>query len=273
MKVKLGPAVLVTVAGVVPTVLICLGIYHLQAHGLSAAAISMASSMNMADMRKYWAFPILQASGLTGIAFAYVSVILGLMQMGGINRPSPAAYQRLNLYHRYVSLLVVALVVIHVIATVFDAMGDSWKTVLIPGQWVQNGWPEGAFGYNLGIIATYLLLLLGPTFYVRRLVGSARWYVLHRFAAVFYVLSFWHAMVLGLDVAYYGWLRPAMWLLQIPLLVLLMVRLQAVTFRPSSDRRMLVVAICGGLLVASAAAIVAILALVLTGHSGFIQNV
>jgi hypothetical protein len=45
------------------------------------------------------------------------------------------------------------------------------------------------------------------------------------------------------------------------------------TFRPSSGRRRLVVAFCGGLFVASAAAILAILALVLTGHSGFIQNV
>jgi hypothetical protein len=38
--------------------------------------------------------------------------------------------------------MTVGLVLVHVAATVFDAMGNSWITVLIPGQVASTGWPE-----------------------------------------------------------------------------------------------------------------------------------
>jgi len=254
------------------TWLVYIWIYSLQARGLSAAALGM-SDMHMNDMNIYWSFPILQASGMTGLAFAYVSVFLGLQQTGsGRVRLLPFSPQRTNLYHQQVSVLVLTLVVIHVTATAFDAMGDNWRTVLLLNQW-RKDWPEAVLGYNTGIVAAYLLVVLGPTFYVRRLVGSARWQVLHRFVAVFYILSFWHAMILGLDVAFYTWIRPLMWLSQIPLLALLIDRLQALSSSQKTVQRKLLRFGYRGLAAISAGAIGAILALVATGHSGFIKTV
>lgn len=43
-----------------------------------------------------------------------------------------------------ISLLVIGLVIVHVVATALDAMGDSVKTVLIPWQWANQGWPEAS---------------------------------------------------------------------------------------------------------------------------------
>lgn len=81
------------------------------------------------------------------------------------------------------------------------------------------------FADNLGIFAFYLALLLGPTYYLRRRLGVRTWRFAHRFVLVVYVLSVWHALIIGADVEHYGWARPALWLLQIPLLVLLAWRL------------------------------------------------
>lgn len=267
------PALIVAIAGLAATVALYIWIYDLQKRGLSAAALAMGPAMNMKDMRRYWSFPVLQASGLSGLAFAYVSLLLGLQQTGGALRRGPTAYEPLNRYHRYVALLVVGLVAVHLAATATDAMGDSWKTILIPGQWAQQGWPEAVFGYNLGIAAVFLLIVLGPTFYLRSLLGPTWWSVLHRLVIIFYILSVWHTLILGTDIAHYSWIRPAIWLLQIPVLLLFMRRLQRAMNERGGELREVVRILCRGLLVVSAITIIAILLLVITGRSGFIPTV
>lgn len=74
----------------------------------------------------------------------------------------------------------------------------------------------------------------------------------------------------------YIWLRPIIWLVQIPLLVLLMVRLyRPIVGSPRAPglRAFFVRAACGGLFFLSLAATAGILLLVLTGKSGFIPTV
>ena len=270
-------ALTVVAFGFLATLLVYVWIYNLQAQGRSPAALSMAKDMDMSDMHKFWSFPILQACGLTGFVFAYFSILLGFFQQisSAITR-FPLSYQQINRYHRHISLLVVGLVVVHIVATALDAMGDSWKTVLIPGQWAYQGWPEGVFGYNTGIFASYLLISLAPTFYIGQRVEKTKWHFFHRFVLVFYILSFWHAMILGQDIAYYSWIRPTMWLSQIPLLLLFMKRLQRSINqgeKSASVQQRLAKIICKGLFATSAVAIIAIFILVVTGRSGFIATV
>ena len=256
------------------TWLIAAQILRLQAIGRSAAAIAMAADMDMRDTRKYWSFPILQASGLVALAFAYVAGLLGLAQGVGKSRGrAPAGLERV---HRHLSWVVIVLVAIHMVATSLDAMGDNWRTVLIPGTWAKQGWPAAVTGYNTGIGATYLLLLVGPSFYARRWIGPGQWRVLHRCVGIFYLLSLWHAMVLGLDVAYYAWLRPLIWLLQLPLLALLMVRLYQPAWRVPASGRSTGAAMriaCSVLFVACAIAALGLVLIVVSGNSGFIATV
>ena len=198
-----GSATAVAAIGVFATLVLTARIYALQSVGKSAAAIAMAADMNMRDMAIFWSFPILQASGLTGLLFAYVAALLGLWQAtlkGAGRAPGPW----LDRLHRHVALLVVGLVLVHILATSLDAMGDSWRTVLIPGTWARQGWPQAVTGYNTGILAVYLLLLAAPSFYLRSWLGAHRWRLLHRLVLVFYLLTIWHAMILGLDLAYYA---------------------------------------------------------------------
>lgn len=262
-------------AGMIPTVALAVLIWHLQAHGKSAAAIAMPGE-HMDNMARFWSFPLLQASGLTGLVFAYLSVLLGLQQSARALSWLPLSYRQIDRLHRQISLLVLGLAAVHVITTAADAMGDSWKTVLIPWQWASQGWPQAVWGYTLGIVAVYLLVLLAPSFYLRRRMGTARWRFLHRFVIVCYALSVWHALILGADIGYYPWIRPLIWLAQIPLLALF-------------TRRLLLPARAGGrlsparlaalrgarytLAAISVMAIVTVLALVSTGHSGVITIV
>ena len=268
-------ALLVTAAGVVVTLALYAWIARLQSQDRSPAALAMAS-MHMNNMTKYWSFPVLQASGLAGLLFAYLTAILGLQQSGRAASWFPLSYRQIDRIHRQTSLLVIGLVAVHVLATALDAMGDSWKTVLIPGQWASQGWPQAVWGYNAGIIAVYLLVLVAPTFYLRRMVGLSRWRFVHRFVLVFYGLSVWHALILGVDVGYYAWLRPVIWLLQVPLLALLIRRLRSPLRsdrKVSGRRRLALLASRYGLQAVSAAAIAAIVALVVSGHSDLIATV
>src|SRR5690348_3546714 len=200
-------------------------ILRLQAEGRSAAALDMPD-MGMSDVDKFWAFPVLQASGLVGLLFAYASVLLGLAQS-----TKYAKRFRLHRLHQQFALVVVGLVLVHVAATALDAMGNTWITVLIPGQVAATGWPEAELGFDTGIFAVYALLLTAPTYYLRRRIGSRRWKILHRFVLVFYILALWHALLLGLDISHYKWIRSALLLAQIPLLVLFVWRSAAVARR------------------------------------------
>jgi len=268
-------ALLITAAGVVVTLVLYVWIARLQSQDRSPAALAM-SSMHMNNMAKYWSFPVLQASGLAGLLFAYLTALLGLQQSGRAASWFPLDYRQIDRAHRQLSLLVIGLVAVHVLATALDAMGDSWQTVLIPGQWASQGWPQAVWGYNAGIFALYILVLVAPTYYLRRMIGLSRWRFVHRFVLVFYGLSVWHALILGLDVGYYSWVRPVIWLLQVPLLALLIRRLRSplrTGRKVSGGQRLALLTARYGLQALSAAAILAIVGLVVTGHSGLIATV
>lgn len=84
-SVPAGPGALLSgtladAAGIASTAALATVIWQLQAQGgRSAAALAMPSE-HMGNMARFWAFPLLQASGLTGLVFAYLSVGLGLQQ-------------------------------------------------------------------------------------------------------------------------------------------------------------------------------------------------
>jgi sulfoxide reductase heme-binding subunit YedZ len=198
-----------------------------------------------------------------GLAFAYVSVLLGLQPSVPAVRRRPATYQRVNRAHRQVGLVVVGLVLVHVTATVLDGMGNTWQTVIIPGYVGTQGWPAATWGFNSGIFAVYALLLLGPSFYLRRWIGMRRWRFLHRFVLVFYGLSVWHALVLGLDVSHYPWIRPTIWLAQVPLLVMVIARVRRSQKSPVRQ----------AILIACSVGILAVVIIVAAGDSGFINTV
>ena len=118
---------------------------------------------------------------------------------------------------------------------------------------------------------------IAPTFYARRWLGIARWRFFHRFVRLFYGLSVGHALILGVDVGHYTWIRPVIWLAQIPLLALFIPRLLTPRIRRegrlSTARLTTVRSGLYGLVESSCAAIVAFLGIMLSGHSDLIATI
>jgi hypothetical protein len=249
----------ITVLGAATVLPIYGWIAELQSQGHSAAALSMPS-MGMTRMGVFWAFPVLQASGLAALLWAYAGVALGLAESGRTMRWLPLRRREMDRLHRYISLLVIGLITVHIVATVFDAMGDSLLTVLVPQQ---ESWTAARWAYDLGIFAFYLSLLLGPSYYLRRVTGARAWRFAHRFVIVVYILSVWHTLIIGADIQHYAWMRPALWLAQVPLLALFCYRLACPAARSRSRAG---TATRYGLALAAAAALVAIVVIVATGH-------
>jgi predicted ferric reductase len=264
---------LVTGLGAVAFTALYLFIYHLQSMNKSAAALAMKDA-GMQDMHKFWAFPVLQASGLVGLVVSFLVVLLGLQQSRRAVKWLKLDYRTIDQLHRQMALLALGLVIVHAVATAFDAMGDSWHTAFFVNAWAGvdgfKAWSGAVLAYDLGIIGFYIFLLLGPTFYLRRKMGVQRWKFLHRFILAFYIVSVWHALMIGKEFGYYGWLRPVTWLAQIPLLLLLAKRFSELATKNKDKKSGIRYLSSIGLVAISYLGILAALVLVLSGHSGFI---
>lgn len=182
----------------------------------------------MADADAFWMYFLSQAFGWSALLWAWITVVLGLLLSGA--RPSwpPLSSRRLERLHRTTSLNTIALIAAH--ALLFGAelvrsdtaLVTAFVETFVPGGYVSG---TGRIAIPIGQAALYLAIPLGLLFYVRHRIGPKTWRVLHRFVIVVYVLSVWHTLLYGTNVWYDGWFRTAIWLLQLPIAALLLLRL------------------------------------------------
>jgi predicted ferric reductase len=205
---------------------------------------------------------------------AYFAILLGTHQSIKTKKWFGLDYRAIDQLHRHLSIATLVLVLVHAFATLKDAMGDSWKSVFLFDGWAnpKTGWPAAVWGYNLGVFGFYAILILGPTFYLRRKLGVQFWKFVHRFIILFYVASLWHTFILGVEFGYYKWLRPVVWLLQLPVLYYLANRFNDLADKNHHQKSSLKFAIPKILQIAFLLSSIAIVILVLTGHSTFIKN-
>jgi DMSO/TMAO reductase YedYZ heme-binding membrane subunit len=176
-------------------------------------------------------YTLARACGITALLCGYVSMVMGLL--AGRLRVSEAPSRWPEAIHRQAGLVTLALVTAHAVlpyTSVYPPYG-GWRTSFLPfGQPVSWG-IRAASWESLGILAFYLLILTGPTYY---LVGRFRrgWSVVHRLAAGIYALSVAHAFLLGTDFLVSGPARVALLAGQVPLLALVAARLARGRTRP-----------------------------------------
>jgi hypothetical protein len=162
------------------------------------------------------AYTLARAFGLTALLFAYATLLVGLLRPSG----------RLSATHRQLGLTTLALVAGHAAVPYASELPPygGWRTGFIPFAQPVSWGIRAASWQSLGILAFYLLALTGPTYY---LVGhrTAAWAMVHRSAVAVYALAVAHAVLLGTDFLVHGPTRIALLAAQIPLLVLIAVRL------------------------------------------------
>jgi sulfoxide reductase heme-binding subunit YedZ len=165
-----------------------------------------------------------RASGVVAVVLISLSVLMGLaMATRVLGRPG--LKRAVARAHEHVALVALVAIVVHGLAL----LGDQWLKPGLRGIAVPF-----ALGYRpaltgIGIIAGYLAVLLGPSFYLRRRIGARRWRSLHRATVLVWVLSAVHALGAGTDGGQL-WLRAVVVIPGIPIVYLLALRL----LRPGS---------------------------------------
>jgi hypothetical protein len=191
----------------------------------------------------YWMYWMSQAFGWSGLLWAWITVLLGLVRS---SRPqpwlplTPATVEKL---HRTTSLTTIALMFAHAFwffaeevrgnAEGLDPVGRVWSAflnVFVPGVYPSG---TGVIAILVGLLALYLSIPLGLAYYARRGIGPRAWRVLHSSIIVVYVLSVWHTLLYGTNVWFDGWFRTTIWLLQLPVAALLLIRLLAPAYKPA----------------------------------------
>ncbi len=167
-----------------------------------------------------------RASGIVALVLISLSVLMGLaMAARAIRRPAiKRAVARL---HEHVALIAILAIAIHGLALLGDHwLNPGWRGITVPFALSYRPAFTG-----LGIIAGYLTVLLGPSFYLRRRIGTKRWRTLHRGTVVIWVLAVVHTLGAGSD-------RSKLWMQWIvvaplvPLVYLLLLRMALSAQRP-----------------------------------------
>jgi sulfoxide reductase heme-binding subunit YedZ len=135
-----------------------------------------------------------RALGIVAIVLLAVSVSVGLALSGRLAR-GPGLPAKLKRFHEAATLVTLGLIVAHAGVLLADGY-------LRPGL-TGIGLPF-ALGYRpawtgMGIIAGWLALILGLSFYTRKWIGVKTWRWLHRWTLAVYVLALAHVVGAGTD--------------------------------------------------------------------------
>lgn len=160
-----------------------------------------------------------RASGVVALVLITLSVLMGLAMASRTLSP-PSIKRTVARLHEHVALSGLGAVAIHGLTL----LGDRWLRPGLRGIAIPFAMSYRPAFTGLGVIAGYLAVLVGPSFYVRRRLGAGRWRKLHRVSAAIWMLSAIHTLGAGSDSSKL-WLRVIVLAPTVPLAYLLVLRL------------------------------------------------
>jgi sulfoxide reductase heme-binding subunit YedZ len=161
-----------------------------------------------------------RASGVVAIVLVTVSVLLGLTMAGRVAR-RPGWPRVLLAVHEHTAVAGLVAIAVHGLAL----LGDGWLHPGVGGITIPF-----ALGYRraytgLGVLAGYLAVLLGLSFYARARIGAKRWRAAHRATILVYLLGVVHTLGAGTDAGA-AWLRGFLVITGVPIAALFVHRLR-----------------------------------------------
>lgn len=159
-----------------------------------------------------------RASGILALVLICLSVVIGLAMATKVARP-PGLKRACARLHEHIALIAIVAIAVHGLAL----LGDHWLKPGLRGIAVPFAISYRTQFTGLGIVAAYLAVLLGPSFYFRRRIGARRWRQLHRATVVVWILTVIHTLGAGSDRAT-PWLRGIVLGTGIPIVYLLTLR-------------------------------------------------
>ncbi len=137
-----------------------------------------------------------RSAGIVAFLLITTSVVLGLLLASKMTR-RPGLKRNLVKIHQQVALTALVAIGAHGVFL----LGDAWLKPGLTGITIPFTLEYRPIWTGLGILAGYLALLLGPTFYWRRRIGARRWRQIHRATVVVFLLAVLHSLGSGTDGA------------------------------------------------------------------------
>jgi sulfoxide reductase heme-binding subunit YedZ len=180
-------------------------------------------------LSKYGWWIVSRSSGIVAFVLIAISVLIGLTMAGKPVR-EPRFTKSMRAVHEQTALAGLVAIAVHGLAILLD----PWLKPGITGVTVPFALGVHTFWTGLGVIAGYLAMLLGLSFYLRRQIGARLWRKAHRATIAVYVLGLFHALGAGTDTGSLIFLCFAA-ATAVPIAILFVYRLGAT--RRSSERR------------------------------------
>jgi sulfoxide reductase heme-binding subunit YedZ len=159
-----------------------------------------------------------RAAGIVALLASSLAVALGLMMARRSRLPD------LRVTHEALSLATIGAIAVHALALLGDSfLKPSLADITIP---LVSGYQR--LWTTTGIVAGWMLVLLGLSYYFRARIGTARWRGLHRFTALAWALGVVHSIGEGTD-ARAAWFLAAAAAVVVPAGALLAARLAPAT--------------------------------------------
>lgn len=148
------------------------------------------------DPGKYPWWLASRSAAIVAFLLITAAVVLGLL-MASKRIKRPGLKRNLVKVHEQVALAALVAIGAHGVLL----LGDAWLNPGITGITIPFTLGYRPVWTGLGILAGYLALLLGPTFYWRRKIGAKRWRQVHRATVVVFILAVAHSLGSGTDGA------------------------------------------------------------------------
>ena len=157
-----------------------------------------------------------RAAGIAALLLSSFAVCLGLL-MGG--RLSKGRRPDLRVTHEALSLATLAALSVHGLTLI----GDSFLHPTLAEVAIPFAGSYKTLWTSTGIIAFWMMLILGLSYYARTKIGMQRWRVLHRFTALAWILGVVHSLGMGTDAGQ-AWFLVMSAIAVVPAGALLLVR-------------------------------------------------
>jgi sulfoxide reductase heme-binding subunit YedZ len=160
-----------------------------------------------------------RAAGTLALLLSSVAVLVGLT-MG--QKLLKGRGPDLRVAHEALSLATIVALVVHAVTLLGDSfLHPSLADITIPfASSYMTIWTTA------GIVAGWMMIILGLSFYARQRIGQQRWRKLHRFTALAWILGLGHSLAEGTDAGK-AWFLIATGIVVIPAAALLTARLSA----------------------------------------------
>jgi sulfoxide reductase heme-binding subunit YedZ len=168
-----------------------------------------------------------RAAGITALLLSSVSVCIGLLMGSRVLR---GRFADMRVSHEALSLATLFALVVHGLSLIGDSyLHPSLADVAVPffGSY-KTLWT------TTGIVAFWMMAVLGLGYYVRAQIGVQRWRRLHRLVAIAWLLGIVHSLGEGSDAGQ-AWFLAMTAIAVLPTLALLIAR-HTRLLRPASDR-------------------------------------